>query len=188
MTIRTPSTAELADIAASLHMTLPPDQVQAFRDRKVRRPYSLAQVQMAWWTAIVFGSYVYLALKTGSINGILNDTALILLGIGTGTALGAAMVDQTKAAQNAGDQPPSDAAASQGLFDDLLTDCSGVTLHRFQVMVWTLLLGLLFVWQVARGAGGAGGLAMPDIDPRALGLLGISGGTYLGFKIPEQQA
>jgi len=31
MTIRTPSTAELADIAASLHMTLPPDQVQDYR-------------------------------------------------------------------------------------------------------------------------------------------------------------
>ena len=31
MTIRTPSTAELADIAASLQMTLPPDQVQDYR-------------------------------------------------------------------------------------------------------------------------------------------------------------
>ena len=30
-------------------------------------------------------------------------------------------------------------------------------------------------------------LAMPDFDTTLLGLVGISGATYLGFKFPNQQ-
>jgi hypothetical protein len=63
-----------------------------------RRPYSMAQSQMAWWFCIVLGSFVYIALNkwiangalTGDIlNSILTDQSLVLMGIGTGTALGA---------------------------------------------------------------------------------------------------
>lgn len=50
-----------------------------------RRPYSLAQTQMAWWFAIITGSFVFLAISKGTVAGILNAQALILLGIGTGT-------------------------------------------------------------------------------------------------------
>jgi hypothetical protein len=31
-------------------------------------------------------------------------------------------------------------------------------------------------------------LAMPDFDPTLLGLMGISSGTYIGFKFPEKKS
>lgn len=62
---------------------------------------------------------------------------------------------------------------------DVLTDNNGnVALHRFQVLVWTLVLGLIFLTSVARD------LSMPEFSTTLLALMGISAGTYLGFKLP----
>jgi hypothetical protein len=64
---------------------------------------------------------------------------------------------------------------------DILSDQNGVSFHRLQILVWTLVLGVVFVVKVAVN------LTMPDFDNTLLALMGISGGTYLGFKFPEQQ-
>jgi hypothetical protein len=72
---------------------------------------------------------------------------------------------------------------SDGFINDVLTDPhDGISFHRFQIFVWTLVLGVLFVYSVWKR------LSMPAFDGTQLGLLGISAGTYLGFKIPEKQA
>ena len=70
---------------------------------------------------------------------------------------------------------------SEGFFRDLLTDADGVNFHRFQMLVWTVVLGVLFVIGVYKG------LSMPEFSATLLALMGISAGTYLGFKIPEKQ-
>jgi hypothetical protein len=71
---------------------------------------------------------------------------------------------------------------SKGFLNDILTDESnGISFHRFQMFVWTLVLGVLFVYSVWNR------LSMPEFSAMLLGLLGISDGTYLGFKIPEKQ-
>lgn len=70
---------------------------------------------------------------------------------------------------------------SDGFFFDLVTDAHGVSLHRFQMVVWTAILVFVF------GAGVYTNLAMPELDTTLLALMGISSGTYLGFKIPERQ-
>ena len=70
--------------------------------------------------------------------------------------------------------------ATGNFFRDILSDDSGVTLHRFQMLVWTLVLGIVFALQVYRN------LVMQDFSPELLALQGISGGTYLGFKFPER--
>jgi hypothetical protein len=62
---------------------------------------------------------------------------------------------------------------------DLLSDAHGVNFHRFQMLAWTLILGLVFVYSVLSR------LAMPKFSETLLMLMGISAGTYLGFKIPE---
>jgi len=64
---------------------------------------------------------------------------------------------------------------------DLLTHVNGVNLHRFQMVVWTIVLGFLFCVGVYKE------LAMPAFSATLLALMGISSGTYLGFKIPEKQ-
>ena len=72
--------------------------------------------------------------------------------------------------------------ATGNFLKDILSDATGVTLHRFQMLVWTVVLGIVFALQVYRN------LAMMDFSPELLALQGISGGTYLSFKVPETPA
>jgi len=210
---------------------------------RARKPYSLALTQAALWFFLVFGSFLFIALVTGDYNSTITEQALVLIGIGTGTALGAAMIDSTKrgsanaalstlepkqaqlqeeanqlqakiaslsAAQTDADKQAfadanvqlkgvavqlTDTAAqieeaksgltkpvSDGFPRDLLTDVDGVNFHRFQMVVWTIILGFFFLNGVYRE------LAMPQFSATLLALMGISAGTYLGFKIPEKQS
>lgn len=61
----------------------------------------------------------------------------------------------------------------------LLSDDSGVRLHRFQIFAWTIVLGVIFVTKAVSE------LNMPEFSATLLGVMGISSGTYLGFKFPE---
>jgi len=68
---------------------------------------------------------------------------------------------------------------SEGILIDILSDIHGVSFHRFQMLALTIVLGIIFVIQVYET------LAMPNFDGTLLALLGISAGTYLGLKVPE---
>jgi hypothetical protein len=215
-----------------------------FQDKEQKRPYSLARVQMAVWLFFVGSSLLFIYLITDDYNTI-TDQALMLIGIGTGTALGAAVIDvgkrnvvngergsldglkaetktldegvkliQEKIKANPSAQTQDAAALSQltsnfaekkarqieaetreknasmafikdssaGLLFDLLTDANGVNFHRLQMIVWTVVLVFLFCIEVYRN------LAMPEFNATLLALMGISSGTYLGFKISEPQS
>ena len=67
----------------------------------------------------------------------------------------------------------------KGVMYDLLAENNLISFHRFQIFVWTLILGVMFVASVYNE------LAMPEFSATLLGLLGISAGTYVGFKLPE---
>ena len=205
-----------------------------------KKPFSLSRLQMAVWFFLVLGAFIFLNLVTHSAD-TLNQQALILIGIGTGTALGAALVDTSKRSdrdarldelkpaaaalqaeigelRRADPQQPIDpksglysAAAlptvqlaekqaklaaiareiqeitlerstpiSQGFFQDILSDSGGVSFHRFQMLSWTIVLALVFIYSVWER------LAMPEFSVLLLSLMGISAGTYLGFKVPEK--
>ncbi len=133
--------------------------------------YSLARVQMAWWFFIVFASYVWLWVVGESIP-TLSTQALGLIGIGSGTCLTAASIDVNKT--------PS-SSPSEGFWLDLLSDSSGLTLHRFQLLVFNIVIGLFFFSYVIQN------VDMPSFDGNILSLLGLSSATYAGFKIPEKQ-
>ena len=68
---------------------------------------------------------------------------------------------------------------SQGWFKDVTTDINGPTVHRLQVVFWTGTLGAIFLYFVYRN------LAMPPFNATLLTLMGISSGSYVGFKIQE---
>jgi hypothetical protein len=74
---------------------------------------------------------------------------------------------------------PPLAAAGKGFIIDLLSDADGVKFHRFQIAVWTVVLGIVFVRLAYRD------FTMPEFSPLLLGVMGISSGTYLSFKFPE---
>lgn len=75
---------------------------------------------------------------------------------------------------------PAPPAESRGWAKDLLSDETGISFHRLQIVVWTIVLVGTFLVAVWRT------FAMPEFDATTLGLLGISSGTYLGFKFPEK--
>lgn len=169
--------------------------------------YSLARTQMAFWLVIVVGAYVFIWLVTGELN-TLTSTVVGLMGIAAATAVAGGTIDAGSAAATqaappapaplppAAVAPPADPAAappappmaapppvaapptdpSHGFFRDILSDGNGLSLPRVQTAAWTLVLGLIFARAVYRD------LAMPQFDATMLGLMGISNGTYIGFK------
>ena len=77
------------------------------------------------------------------------------------------------------DQQPS--MVSNGFLRDILSDSSGYSFHRFQIFAWTIVLGIIFLSSVYNS------LTMPEFSTTLLGLMGLSAGTYIGFKFPEQK-
>jgi hypothetical protein len=169
--------------------------------------YSLSKSQGAWWFFIILAAYLLIGLVTGDFFNSINGTALILLGIGAGTVVGSAIIDNTMHEQDAAKTATAitdtetklkaldaskttekDVLTSQlrklkrqgeSYFKDILSDANGVNFHRFQLMAWTIVLGIIF------GKGVYQNLAMPEFNTTLMGLLGLSAGTYLGLKIPE---
>ena len=78
-------------------------------------------------------------------------------------------------------RPSPSAGLSRGLLPDILSDGAGYSFHRFQIFVWTIVLGIIFVSSVYNN------LTMPEFSATLLGLMGISSGTYIGFKFPENK-
>ncbi len=66
--------------------------------------------------------------------------------------------------------------------NDILTDENGVSFHRLQMVVFTTVLGFVFLYTAWAT------LTMPDFSATLLTMQGITAGTYLGFKIPEKQS
>src|SRR5262245_1770514 len=145
----------------------PPKDAQG---KPLRKSFSLARFQMAFWFMLVIISFSFIWLITGALD-ILNTSILALIGIGSGTALGSFAVDVSK---------NGTAPASEGFFRDILSDSTGICFYRFQMFVWTLVLGMIFLSSVWYS------LTMPEFSATLLALQGISAGTYLGFKIPEK--
>jgi hypothetical protein len=73
------------------------------------------------------------------------------------------------------------ATISSGFLRDILADSSGYSFHRFQIFAWTIVLGIIFMSTVYNN------LTMPEFSSTLLGLMGLSAGTYIGFKFPEQK-
>jgi hypothetical protein len=149
-----------------------------------KRPYNLSLFQMAFWFFLVVAAYLFIWMINDELDTI-TDSVLALLGIGAGTALGSVLIDKNKqpaGAQDSAALPPEAGKPpeSQGFLNDVLTDESrSLSLHRFQLFAWTLVLGVIFCGSVYSR------LEMPNFSPTLLGLMGISAGTFLGFKVPE---
>jgi hypothetical protein len=170
------------------------------------KPYSYARLQLVWWSFIVFASFVTIIIASGQIPTFHSST-LILLGIGALTTTSARIIDisddtnyNAAKAQAAIEGAPlptplSQNNPSQGFFLDLVSDKTGVSIHRFQALVFNLVFGVWFIYRSVKdmaGLGPASKLAdinkvMPVIDNNNLLLLGLSAGTYAALKITENK-
>lgn len=68
-----------------------------------------------------------------------------------------------------------------GFLVDLVTDINGATIYRWQIVVWTMVLAVIYFYKTVQN------LETPVFGNSLLTLMGISSGVYLGFKIPESQ-
>jgi hypothetical protein len=194
----------------------------------VKKPYSLARTQMAWWFFLVLAGYVFIWLVTGDQDTI-PASLLGMLGISAATAIAAVAISpgdslqkrraiydaELEAVDKAAEQLAIDleaaagprlraalekhiaelderrmqlveeramlapVAASTSWWRDLVKDERGViALDRLQVVIWSLVTGGIFLYSVLWE------LTMPEFSATLLALMGISSGTYIGFKLP----
>ncbi len=144
----------------------------------INASYSLSRSQLAFWTIIIVCSYVFIWAVTGELPHITGST-LILLAIGIGTTASASIIDSSDEKNK---MTRHQNGTSGGFIMDILSDASGVNIQRFQLVVWTVVLGLFFIRSVFIS------LEMPQFDDTLLTLMGISNGTYVGLKIPENKS
>ncbi|MBN9297731.1 MAG: hypothetical protein J0I41_11995 [Filimonas sp.] len=145
---------------------------------KIPRSFSLSRAQLGIWIVIITCAYAYLALcKYWGISIVFNNTALALLGISAATAAAGNVIDKAQESNECRHQN----TPSQGFLYDILSDQNGVSIHRFQNVVWTLIAAIIYICKINNTACGF----LPDLDNTLIALSGISNATYLGIKINE---
>jgi hypothetical protein len=209
---------------------------QAMPEPKELAAYSLAKVQMAWWSFFISAAFLFIWLAVGELNSITSST-VVLFGISLGTTVASRMVSSSKQAtaqdlnakeaalephveqlkaqltnlagdpKAAADAPvlqqdltaktvqlnqakadlsqltiSPDQAKTKGFLTDIMSDENGISIHRFQMVGWTVILTLVFVHGVWTN------LTMPEFSDTLLTLMGISSGTYIALKIPEKNS
>jgi hypothetical protein len=140
--------------------------------------FSLAKSQLAFWTVIVFSSFLYLLFRFKFSIPALNQANLILLGMSVATTATAKLIDDSQ--QLNGDL--SQDHPSEGFLRDILSDKNGVSMHRLQNVLWTFAVGIIYVHYVCIQTG------LPDetvLTNNLLILMGISSGAYVGIKTTE---
>ena len=141
--------------------------------------YSLARSQLAFWTALVSCSYIYLWTLTCEAP-YMPTSVLILLGVSMATKGSAYYIDYSKKkTQTAVNEIVPN---SKGFIIDILSDIDGINIQRAQMVLWTLIMGIIFVYSVIVKQ------LMCDFDDTLLSLMGISSGTYVLLKTIETQS
>ena len=169
-------------------------------DQDGRLPYSLSRTQAAFWLFITVISFVFIWAVTGDVS-TLNGSVLGLIGISAGTYLAATITEknqvQAPAAAVPLQVPPPAVAPPNNIQNalvkiqnikfvgrflaDILSESGtdGVSVHKFQVFVWTLVIGIIFMVSVVNE------LSMPELNGTLLALMGISSATYIGAKLTQ---
>ena len=141
----------------------------------VKQAYSIGRSQMACWFFLILLSYVFLWLVTGDRDTI-PPSLLGLMGISSATALVAMAIPSVR-----GGAKDAEIPVTKGWWRDLAADERGIiALDRLQIVVWTIVLSGVFITSVIWD------LTMPEFNATLLALMGISSGTYLGFKLPPK--
>ena len=141
---------------------------------KPKGPYSLARTQMAVWLILTVTGFIFLWLTLGQYVNVITSSVLVLLGINATTGLIATKI------------PPSTDDASRpdpvtkSFLQDILADGDGVQLQRVQVVIWTLIIAVIFIWNVVYD------FMFVAFDTNLLLMMGIAQAAYIGFKPGEK--
>jgi hypothetical protein len=103
------------------------------------------------------------------------------MGIFAGTATVSNIMDKNEINENT---PRHQNKPSEGFFIDILSDDSGISLHRFQNFVWTIIAMVVYLYKVSQVKTGC---ELPELSDTLLALTGISSATYLVLKNSENK-
>lgn len=167
------------------------------------QPYSWARVQLAWWTVIVLSSFIAILWNKGAAP-TLNSSTVILLGISAATTATARVIDisdEEKLTLRHQDD------FGKNFFLDILSDQNGVSVHRFQTVVFNAVFGIWFIHAVLNNLVNYDcsmysydaafledclkqkiNYIMPPITNNNLILLGLSSATYAAMKMTENKS
>jgi hypothetical protein len=134
--------------------------------------YSLAMSQLAFWTLLISTSVIYIWLTTTKLPNLTPST-LALLGISIATTAGAKVITYSR-------QENPEEAKSENFFIDILSDFKNVNIYRFQMFIWTLILGFIYVQKVIYYQ------QIPEFSETYLMLMGISSGAYVLLKATDK--
>ena len=150
------------------------------------RSYSYSRVQPFWWTMIILGCYFAFFAMYGHLVP-LNMTTVLLLGLASTVAAGGKVIDQRQKKTNPiGSRNQDKDASNHSFFYDILSDDGGISIHRFQTVVFNVAFGIGFIYYfVSSHCNGFCRYPFPDMNEWQFALLGISSATYLGLKASE---
>lgn len=144
------------------------------------KSYSFARTQGLWWTTIIAACFVIAFGANNEIVVNLNATCLTLLGIGVGTTALGKVIDNYDL--KAGFVRYQDKKKTQSFITDILSDGTGISVHRYQSLIFNLIFTVIFLVEFFGNP-----TKFPCFETVTLGLLGISSGTYLSMKATENK-
>lgn len=155
---------------------------------KTAKPgFSWSRTQIAFWTVIVMASYVYVLIKCSTSTGLKvpemkDNLNLILLGIAGATTIAAKAVDSSQQNNASAATTSQQDIPSKGFLIDILSDENGISVHRLQNVLWTIIIGGIYIAYVNSAT------LLPNqdiISGTLLGLMGLSSAAYVGVKATE---
>lgn len=135
--------------------------------------FSLSTIHLFFWTMIILISYFVIWYTCNDINA-LEPSCLILIGISAGTASAGTIINNSLKKNQSPD--PADVHKSEGFFNDIFSENGAICIHRYQIVVFNLVVGVFFLYNVFSE------LKMPVLSETILTLLGISSATYASLK------
>jgi hypothetical protein len=144
------------------------------------RSYSLAKTITFFWTSLIFLSICYIGIVSDNLVTI-DSGVLILMGIVLGTATAGKVIDTTQK-QDPTIERCQDVEKSEGFLTDILSGGNGISVSRFQTVVFNIIYGCTFISLVISQN------VLYNFPPQTLTLLGISSGTYALLKVNENTA
>ena len=156
------------------------------------QPYSWSKVQLAWWSIILLSAFIAILWKS-QLTPTFHESAVIMLGISSMTTAAARMIDVS-------DKTTADLIRHQDdkgetFFLDILSDHNGISISRFQTVVFNLVFGIWFIGELLHKLPGivigseqkVVDAVIPPITTNNLVLLGLSSATYAALKLTENK-
>ncbi|HTE01634.1 MAG TPA: hypothetical protein VK668_20240 [Mucilaginibacter sp.] len=143
------------------------------------RTYSLSRTILFYWTLIIVISVCYIGIVSDNLPKI-DSGVLILMGIVVGTTTTGRVIDNTQQ-QDPAIKTLIQNDKTQGFLTDILSDGKGLSVSRFQTVLFNIIYGCGFLAIVVSQN------VLYDFPKETLTLLGISSGAYALLKIPENK-